>query len=271
MEKFSIHLANPDSDDCPFCPGKETKHEWITIKGSQNNSTTLKETMLCPERCNWAGQGKARPKNGEYPKQNKDQEVKEPKFSHPTNGAFGFQAHHCISGKEIMEGHALEKIIINESDDDYLGETGYNINNAANGVFLPSYPEIYSGTKIAKYNIVKVAMEAGMGQSHIGNHTGHETAAGDDYPTIIQEELTAFKKRVLKKSKECPFCVDNNGDPKKPFIPPYKLNQWLDNLSRRINRKLSGPVHAWPYFISKYAKDFYIEATANVPSDEDLL
>lgn len=64
---------------------------------------------------------------------------------------------------------------------------------------------------------------------------------------------------MIEQSEECPFCVDEKGKAIEPFVPPYKLNQWLDNLSKRIKRKLTGPVNSWPYFISKYAKEYYKE------------
>jgi len=168
-----------------------------------------------------------------------------------------------------MKDHAIEKIIANESGD-YKGQTGYTINNAANGVYLPSYPERYSGSEDEKYEIVKLAMAAGKGQTHIGGHSGHDNASGKDYPKIIKKELTAIVDRINIKSEECPFCVEDDGKPKKPFIPPYKVNQWLDNLSKDIKSDLTGQVVDWPYFVSKYAKKYYIEVMANLgdPLDE---
>ncbi|VUD66203.1 hypothetical protein TDB9533_03529 [Thalassocella blandensis] len=260
-EKIAIHIANPDSEDCPFCPAKEKDHPWKTVKGAKNSSKALRDSMNNPARCGYAQQTNAKPKDGKYPNQIPDiaQPSPDPIYSHPDYGRYGDQAHHCISGNEIMKGHALEKILTNESGD-YKGETGYTINNAANGVYLPSYPENYSGSEDEKYEIVKHAMIAGKGQVHIGGHTGHEHAVGQDYPSAIKEELSKLKDRVVMKSEECPFCVDNDGKAKKPFVPPYKVNQWLDSLSKDIKKDLTGPVKKWPYFISKYAKRYYNEA-----------
>ncbi|SMF61150.1 A nuclease family of the HNH/ENDO VII superfamily with conserved AHH [Alteromonadaceae bacterium Bs31] len=263
LEKIQIHLDSPDSEDCPFCPGKETKHEWKTFKGEDNNSGTLRDAMNKPSRCGHAQQTGAKPKDGKYPNQNKDNPRPSPNpiYSNSQYGAYSNQAHHCISGNEIMKGHPLEDIITNKSGD-YKGQTGYTINNAANGVFLPSYPANYSGSEDDKYKIMKIPMAANKGQAHIGGHSGHEHAVGNDYPTAIKKELTAIKRRVLQKSEECPFCVENDGTAKKPFVPPYGVNQWLDNLSKRIDGKLTGPVKTWPYFISKYAKKYHKEQTA---------
>jgi hypothetical protein len=262
-EKIQVHLDNPDSDDCPFCPGKETEHKWITIKGEKNDSGILRKAMVDPTRCSHAQQSGAKPKDGVYPNQGKDkpQNNPHPIFHHAKYGNYSNQAHHCISGNEIMKGTPLEKILANEKGD-YLGQTGYTINTAANGVYLPSYPEKYSGSMDDKYDIMKLAMAAGKGQAHIGGHTGHEHAVGSDYPTEIKKELDALEKRILNKSEECPYCVEGDGAPKKPFIPPYKVNQWLDTLSKDISRDLKGPVKTWPYFISRNAKRYHLECSS---------
>lgn len=269
LEKFQIHIDNPDSEDCPFCPAKETEHKWKTFKGETNSSTTLREAMNNPTRCGYAQQSGAKPKDGKHPNQNEDaaQPSPDPIYSHPQYGRYGDQAHHCISGNEIMKNHPIEKILANESGD-YKGQTGYTINTAANGVYLPSYPENYSGNENQKYEIVKHAMAAGKGQIHIGGHTGHEHAVGQDYPSEIKKHLSQLQDRIIKKSEECPFCVKSDGKPKKPFVPPYKVNQWLDNLSKSIKKDLKGPAKSWPYFVSKYAKRYHLEVLGPV---DDLL
>jgi len=271
LEKIKIHLDNPDSEDCPFCPGKEDKHEWITFKGEDNNGSKLRKAMNKPSRNNFAQEKGARPKDGVYPRQSKDtpndplmHKGKDSIYNHSTYGDYGNEAHHCISGKEIMLGEPIEKELT-KNGDQYKGDTGYNINNAANGVFLPSYPNKFEGTwggksYEEKYEIMKHVMASEKGQVHIGGHSGHTIEEADkDYPTAIKEQLLKIKKRIVDKSEECPFCVENDGKPKKPFIPPYKANQWLDNLSKDIKKDLTEPVNNWKYFISKYAKDYFIK------------
>jgi hypothetical protein len=275
-EKIQIHLDSPDSEDCPFCPGKETEHKWKTYKGEDNDGGILREAMNKPSRSSYAIQSTARPKDGVYPNQNKDNahSPKFPKGKDPDNaiysndehGAYGNEAHHCISGNEIMKGESIENEIT--KGDLYKGDTGYTINNCANGVFLPSYPIKDKGSWGAmsdskKYEIMKLVMKAGKGQVHIGGHTGHNGDGGKDYPTMIKEELTALQKKIVEKSEECPFCVEGDGKPKKPFLPPYKVNLWLDNLSKDIKTKLTSSPKSWPYFISKYAKKYYQEVNKN--------
>ncbi|MCW8876488.1 MAG: AHH domain-containing protein [Kangiellaceae bacterium] len=274
-EKIQIHLDNPDSEDCPFCPGKETEHKWKTFKGEDNSGSKLRKAMNDPSLYSYAQQNGARPKDGVYPHQSKDEpaEPQMPKgstsiYNHTSHGDYKNEAHHCISGKEIMQGEPIEKEIT-KNGGQYKGDTGYSINNAANGVFLPSYPNKFKGkwsTKSYddKYKIMKHAMDAGKGQIHIGGHSNHVIEEADkDYPTHIKKDLLKIKKRIVEKSEECPFCVEGDGTPKKPFVPPYKANQWLDNLSKQIKKEIAGPVSKWKFYISKYAKDYYVNEVKN--------
>lgn len=278
-EKIQIHLDNPDSDDCPFCPGKETEHKWKTYKGEDNDGGILREAMNNPKRCNYAHQSGAKPKDGKYPNQNTSVAAspqipkgKDPDYySNDEHGSYRNEAHHCISGNEIMKGHPIENEIVKGSQ--FKGDTGYTINNGDNGVFLPSYPIKGSWSdkdyETFQYPAMKLAMDANKGQVHIGGHTGHNNDGGKDYPTTIKEELSSLQKRVVEKSEECPFCVEGDGKPKSPFVPPYKVNQWLDNLSNDIRTDLTGPVKTWPYFISKYAKKYHKENTVDLPDPMD--
>jgi hypothetical protein len=272
MEKIQIHLDKPDSEDCPFCPGKETEHKWVTVKGIQNSSGKLRTSMNKPEANGCVQEGGTKPKDGVYPNQNKDEAKPSPNpiYTHAVYGDYGNQAHHCISGNEILKGHEIEKIIANESGD-YKGQTGYTVNNAANGVYLPSYPENYSGNDDEKYDIVKLAMAAGKGQTHIGGHSGHSNPGAEDYPRKVKSQLAVLVRRIELKSEECPFCVENDGKAKKPFIPPYKTNQWLDNLSGKIKKNLTCSAASWPYFISKYAKRYHNEVSVPLGDPLDLL
>ena len=272
-ESVAFALAGKDDNGCPFCPGEETKHDYISYGGAKNDVDNLRWNMSKPShKRELEKEAKTLEKSSGYP-----EAIKSPvnnsgykkkssvqgklAYENKEHGIYGYEAHHCISGNEILKDHPLDKIIMNKGNK-YKGQTGYTINNAKNGVYLPSYPRKYYGKwedmdSVEKYNIMALAMEAGEGQAHIGCHTGHKSDGGKDYPSMIQEELKAISDRVAKKSDECPFCVDNDGKADKPFIPPYKINLWLDVLSQDIESELTGAVATWPYFISRYAKDYY--------------
>lgn len=284
-EKVFFSLASDDDNGCPFCPGEEVKHEYVSYGGAKNNVDNLRWNMAQPSHAREKEkESKTLEKSNGYPSPikspvdnsgyKKKSSIKgKLAYENDEHGIYGYEAHHCISGNEILKGTALDKVITNEGGK-FKGQTGYTINNATNGVFLPSFPRKYFGKwepmdEKEKYKIMALAMDAGEGQAHIGCHTGHDNDGGKDYPTMIKEELAAISKRVSEKTDECPFCVEN-GSHKKPFIPPYKINQWLDVLSNDIKNELLGPVESWPYFISGYAKDYYKEKMGSVDSLDQL-
>ena len=146
IETINIAMHPPGDESCPFCPGEKEK-EWTTYQGEKNKSGVLREAMNDPTRCNYAQQSGARPKDGKDGRQNADSPKHSPQpiFSHSSYGEYSNQAHHSISGNEIMKGHPIEKIIKKEGGSDFLGDTGYTINNCANGVYLPAYPKKFGG------------------------------------------------------------------------------------------------------------------------------
>lgn len=299
LETVAVPMHAAGDEKCPFCPGVKEK-PWKTFDGVKNSSTILREAMNDPERCGFAQQQGARPKDGKDGRQGIDdpKESPQPIFSHPRYGEYSNQAHHSISGNEIMKGHKIEKLIGKEGGE-IEDDTGYTINNCANGVYLPAYPKKFGGiwgkavypksyplangdtVKITsavdddtfKFLVMKPAMEA-VGQAHIGGHEGFYIETLDkfhkDYPTTIKEKLTEIADKVHLQSKECPFCKKSNGEAKKPFIPPYKVNQMLDNLSKRIEKKITASPDQWPYFISKFAKD-YVVKSKGITSKKSLL
>lgn len=300
IESIKVALHPKGDETCPFCPGEKEK-EWTTYQGEKNKSGVLREAMNDPARCNYAQQSGARPKDGKDGRQNADSPKPSPQpiFSHSSYGEYSNQAHHSISGNEIMKGHPIEKIIKKENGSDFLGDTGYTINNCANGVYLPAYPKKFGGiwgkptypksyplsdgktitiTNPAdddtfKFLVMKPAMER-VGQAHIGGHEGFYLETLDqfppDYPATIKSKLSEIADKVYLKSKECPFCTDDKGAPKKPYLPPYKINQMLDNLSRSIEKKITSTPDKWPYFISSFSRD-YVAKSRGVTSKKHLL
>jgi len=273
LEGVAVHIDSSNDENCPFCPAEEINHDWKTYGGEKNSSSMLRKYMKDPKKI-FSQETKVRPKENGYPDSNPSPKNTRRAYSNAEHGEYGYEAHHSISGKEILSGEPLENIISNASKE-YKGQIGYSINNAANGVFLPSYPRKYRGKWSAmedekKYKIMSLAMAAGEGQAHIGSHGGHEHSPGQDYPSVIKENLAAIKDRILSKREGCPFCEDADGDSNK-FVPPYKVNIWLDLLSKNIERKLTSSVNSWPYFISGYAKQYYLDVTAsNVDPEDDF-
>ena len=253
-------------ENCPFCPGKE-EEKWKTFPGAKNSGSTLEKNMENPKRNGFAQSRGARKKDGLDGRQNVDEPPRikpKPIYENGEYGEFGSQAHHAISGKEILENEPIEKLLVEGSEIEK--DTGYNINNCANGVHLPAYPKNYPGgwgaetDTVKKLEVMIPAMDH-AGQAHISSHTGHLDLGQEDfhseYVSTGKELLEEIKDRVMLWSGECFLCKDSSGEPKKPFVPPYKINQYMDNLSDAIIKHLKLPAISWEFFISSYAKEYH--------------
>lgn len=273
----SLHA--PNNADCPFCPGKE-EGPWTTHPGKTNDAKILRSIMKDPSKLG-EKQSNARPKDGAQDRQSAD----DPRptydtksqgviYEHYIHGPYGNQAHHAISGKQILEDEPIETLI-DKSHGKIEKDTGYSVNNAANGVCLTSYPKKYSKKNAPllwseedeekKCAIAYLPMEAGKGQVHIGEHDhpgdpDDETVAPihhTSYPQQARDFLQElYDLTVFRWSRECPFC-NENAAVKDPLPPPYRINQRLDSISKRlINHITTGPT-SWVYFISEYAKQLH--------------
>jgi hypothetical protein len=210
-------------------------------------------------------QGGARPKEGGDAQQQSSpaQPKPNPIFDDPAEGPYSCEAHHLISGKQALEGHAFERWIVAGSTIEK--DTGYSINNADNGLWAPSIPEKYKGGKWGpktfadKLAIARKPMASGKPQFHKGHHA---IADPDDPDRIKHEKYDEYLKAQLKTmddrmqgwSKRCPYC-EQGAKPK--FQPSVRVNQVLDNLSTVMRRKISAPATAWNVFLSKYALEYH--------------
>lgn len=279
-ELIHIVLSLVSPDRCPFCTDPEETQTFTTWKGDTNKSTTLREIMnnhtrLVPR------QAGARPKDGEPGHQAPDTDKPDPDpiFRDNTTmypglsavvGDYGDEAHHAISGNECMDGEPIENIIKNPGHADFEKDTGYSINNNANGVYLPSWNRSRWGASRAdgkwadqpdatKYAIMRAAMRGNAGQAHIGAHEGMTTPKHPrSYPDFVKARLDEIQQRVLLRMDDCPYCKED-GQPKRPAPPPYGVNQWLDALSIEISLHLKGHPRSWRYFVSQYAATYHAE------------
>lgn len=212
-------------------------------------------------------QSNARPKDGTDGRQSPDSAKPNPNpiYTDASHGDFGDQAHHAISGNEIMKGEAIEKLI--QASDLVEKDTGYSINNCANGVYLPDKPKKFAGKwggmdYDKKLEIMKLPMKASKGQAHIGPHKGHLDPGMESfhrtYPDAVKEMLEDLRKRVLLWPAHCPVCQEDD-EQKSPLPPPYRLNGYLDGLSKKVMGHLTAAPSSWEYFVSKYSKDYHKE------------
>jgi hypothetical protein len=262
-----IALAAPHSSEnaeCPFCPREEPPN-YTTFPGKANKSGVLADVMADPAKLA-ALQGGARPKQGEQHQQSPStaQQKPTPIFTDAHEGPYSCEAHHLISGKQALEGHAFERWIV--AGGTIERDTGYSVNNADNGLWAPSVPEKYkTGAKWGamsfdqKLAIASKPMEHGQPQFHKGHHAITDP---DDPDSIKHSRYDAYLKRTLKAmddrmrgwANKCPLCDKGKKD---KFQPSVRANQVLDNLSKVVRRKISPPIPQWEIFISRYALELH--------------
>ena len=292
VEGVAFVKHTEDNPDCPFCPGKE-EADYKTWRGNDNKASKLRSNMKTPSNLTKI-QAKARPKDSRDGRQSEDgpkpvyRNPEGPIYSHDKHGDYSDQAHHAISGNQILNGHDIEKLTCSD-----LGkiekDTGYSVNNCANGVCLPAYPyKFIRGNSplkgkwaeydpVAKVEMMELPMQALKGQVHIGGHDispnpalfEGDTEAADDATTDM-EHYTNYPetaKKLLQKlynvsiknySESCGFCGDNKKNGKK-LPPPYRINQKLDDISEILIGYITGAPSEWKYFISAYAQDYVVK------------
>lgn len=251
------------NDDCPFCPGSE-KPTWTTYPGKANSSKKLGSIMNDPSKLT-SLQSNARPKDGKEDRQGpaKKRAQPSPIYRDSQYGAYSCEAHHAISGNQILKGHPAEKLVVKGT---IKKDTGYSVNNSDNGVWLPSVPERlkgkWGGLRVTrKLAIASKPMAAGKGQFHKGPHdiTDPEDVYGKyhwTYPRAGKKKLADLLFYVVLWSDECFLCEDVDRS-KGPFPPPYRVNQHLDNISESLGKHMLASGRSWRFFISTVAMLFH--------------
>ncbi|MDH5415215.1 MAG: hypothetical protein OEW87_13850 [Flavobacteriaceae bacterium] len=309
MTQITLKL-NPSAhdsfdDDCPFCQGKKEGGTYTTYRGEKNSSIILRAIMKDPSKLKTRQKG-ARPKDGKGEHQQED-EIRY--FTSKTKGIipsspifkdcsqvrekqdYSDEAHHALSGKQILNNHKIEKFTSTKVENTKVSsDTGYSVNNCANGVALPSYPKYYrkrdsseKWTNVQnKEAIMELPMAANKGQVHIGGHDieplcgivgdedddeyddgsteskhGRPESTGTSYPEKAKLLLDALYDRIVLWAGCCYLCDTQDKNAK--FPPPYRVNQYLDNISTQLIRhvKYLPPIY-WRWFLSEYARNYTI-------------
>jgi hypothetical protein len=246
---------------CPFCEGADPVLRGLTThKGSENSSSTLEGNLE------------------DKPTYVLEKDLIE---EFPVNVAPA--AHHLIPGNQAMDGHSIEEYTTTQVGTNLLEDIGYDINGKPNGVWLPTFPDLYKnksvevkGKKYKGYDITgfmwgddNKPVESGAadvlpdeqkipivnmiqsrwGQAHIGDHkgTGYDRTCRDRL-TLLYNLMFTFWENA------CDKATDDNGK----WRPPY-------GLVGRINLQSSFMLNcimprdepkAWTQWVSNYAKDY---------------
>lgn len=276
--------ADHQSDKCPFCPLPKDE-DFTTHPGAKALGTTLAAIMEDPSSL-VSKQSAARPKDGAAERQPtaETRSRPNPPLEHPVYGAYSYEAHHLIPGKQdllksegasqVMNGHPIEDWI--KKSGKIKKDTGYSINNSDNGVWLASAPSSVKKTRgfkpatpweredhpnpnpnalttAQKNEIADYAMTHGAGQFHYGKHAiNDDEGSAPSYPKVVHERLTNLADNMLAWSKVCPLCAEKPSDP--PYDPSWKVNGYLDAIAMQIRVEIQAmPASTWKYFISSHA------------------
>ena len=193
-----------------------------------------------------------------------------------------YAPHHLIPGNESLKGSqvvpymgdddAIENFKKSESSKIKDGfSIDYDVNNAGNGVWLPSpyalsmsneWPSIPGIEAIKKKrNGIDLAestedfKEAYVAQSiEVSNgrqfHMRHV-----DYSRKVQEILDAIGEKLARVAVVCPVTKNDNKNSEK-LDPPYGLSNRLNALSERLAGFLIGPVWRPPLFTDELTKQY---------------
>jgi len=192
-------------------------------------------------------------------------------------------AHHLIPGNQSMDPHPIEEYTTTAKNADLLEDIGYDINGAENGIWLPTYPDLYKSTMVevggksfkgfdvSKYmwgadNVpvrtglaavlpeprkisVTNIVQARWGQAHIGDHkgTGYDRACRDRL-TLLFDLMVSFWE---------PKCEKSTDDQDK-LRPAYGLVQRINLQSKFMKNSITPrkEPRKWTQWVSNYAKEF---------------
>jgi len=262
-----LHPA--DDPHCPFCPVEEKDEPWTTYGGEKNDSSILREVLLDPKRLG-AKQPGVRPKSGVRARQKDDAAAPIPQSPKGDHGPYSFEAHHLISGKHALRDHPMEQWIL-EKPGSITANTGYSVNNAANGVWLPSVPLKWVAggfgplSDVEKYAIACVVMNAGLGQFHKGSH---DIVDSDDpaqkhhgsYNEWLKSRMTEVSNRIGDWSLHCTISKQRK-DAGQKLRPSIRVHDVLDAVAVTMRSMVTGEPRRWFVFVSKLALWYHKELT----------
>jgi hypothetical protein len=137
--------------------------------------------------------------------------------------------HHLIPGNESLKKAAtlLPWIFAGERID---SDVGYDVNHAANGVWLPSNNAMRGDPAWSNAAFKGAYVRAAMGVSGGHFHDRH----GSPYSAFVTGVLNKIADRLSVEAARCPRCAGEGAR-----RPPYGLVERLDGVSRR----LAGALH----------------------------
>lgn len=173
-----------------------------------------------------------------------------------------FTAHHLIPGNESWPPSKTKLYKwVDKRKGHIKGDIGYDVNAATNGVDLPGHSAAPSwGDPKFQEAYAFAAMEADTKTRQF--HDRHAA-----YSAFVVNVLNKIAAKIDRRPS--PGCgkKDCGGAGKKPWDPPYELNERLAGVAKRLETKLVGTWRKWkkPIMTSRFAlmyKDDLTQAEA---------
>jgi hypothetical protein len=145
------------------------------------------------------------------------------------------------------------------------GKVDYNLNDKANGEWLPSNNAVANWSEVkgvSAKNIAGKSTNFGNAYAHNAMHaTGqqfHDSHGA--YSLQVYRELLALEKKIEKRSEKCkggcPASQARSRNAKRRQPAPPKLKKALDDLAADIKPKLKGGKPKGSWFTSKLSKEW---------------
>ncbi|MBK7614601.1 MAG: AHH domain-containing protein [Burkholderiales bacterium] len=186
LEKVWVALLPHDKDRCPFCEYKKTYSSPDSKVSDANDSQTLGRNL------NATG----KPDDSEV-HHFLDMVAK----TGGVHGKYTLQAHHLICGNEILgEQKVIQSFLCKQGRHDgklQPCETGYDINSAANGIWLPSTPAQFK-TAIKLKTALKREVAPGTYTNKELDEMASFAAAFPEFLSMFRSELTAMGVNTKK-------------------------------------------------------------------------
>jgi hypothetical protein len=233
-ESAMMKLITEHTKKCPLCTEPETPPKrktnvdanWEDDPGEAigNDAGSLESAM--------AGEGAPRPTtwilNGQIGPSKLKQHVVTP------------NPHHLVPGNESLKVSNLLEWLF--EGDKINADVGYDVNNAKNGVWLPSNNSMRStspqrqGANWDNPALKKAYVIAAMDKAHGHFHDRHGTPYSD-FVTKILNKIADRLNGIKHLDVNCPYQTERAGDGR--FKPPLYLYTRLNGVSTRLKTYLS--------------------------------
>jgi hypothetical protein len=168
--------------------------------------------------------------------------------------------HHLVPGNESLKQSTELLPWIFESKGKIKNDIGYNVNNAANGIWLPSNNGMRGqsrwSNKKFKLKYVVLAMDKAGGHFH-DRH-------GNPYSSSVTKILNTIANRMngIDAVADCPYKTEKDNKDGK-FKPPYALVARLNGVSTRLRGYLlAGSTPQGSFYTSKLVLYYWVEKGA---------